>query len=64
MKFDVDVYIIKGVVRVSPEAKNIEEAERKAIKEVELAEPGFHGNYPPADKKYLAVVTKNKDTEV
>ena len=61
MQYDVDVYIIKGVVRVSPEAKNTEEAERKAIKEVEQAELGFHGNYPATDKKYLAVIVKNKE---
>jgi len=64
MQFDIDVYIIKGVVRVPVDAKNIEEAERKAIKEVEQAETGFHGNYPKSDKKYLAFVNKNINKEV
>lgn len=60
MEFEVDVYVVKGCVRVTTDAKNIEEAERKAIKEVEQSESGFHGNYPKADKPYIAVVRENK----
>lgn len=56
MQYDVDVYVVKGRVKVSVEAKSQEDAKLKAIKEVENAEAGFHGNYPPSDKKYLAVI--------
>lgn len=58
MQYDVDVYVLKGLVKVSVEAKSPQEAEQKAMKEVEKAEAGFHGNYPSADKKYLALTVK------
>ena len=54
----VQVYILKGMVEVDVDAKNQKEAEQKAIKEVENAEAGFHGNYPNSDKKYLAVIAE------
>ena len=57
MQYHARVYVLKGMVEVDMDAKNQEEAERKAIKEVENAEAGFHGNYPPSDKKYLAVIS-------
>lgn len=59
MKYDVDVYILKGLVKVEGmEAKNKEEAERKATKKVENAEVGYHGNYPNPGKRYLAIVAE------
>lgn len=56
MQYHVLVYIVKGRIEVDLEAKSQEDATKKAIKEVENAEAGFHGNYPPSDTKYLAVI--------
>jgi len=63
MKYEVDVYVLQGLVKVGVDAKGQEEAERKAVKEVETAEAGFHGNYPQPDKKYLAIAVKNLDVK-
>lgn len=57
MNYRVHVYIVKGMVVVDvDDAKTQEDATKKALKEVENAEAGFHSNYPPSDKKYLAVI--------
>jgi len=59
MEYDVNVYVLKGLVKVKGiEARNPKEAEDKAVKKVEAAESGFHGNYPNADKKYLPVIVE------
>lgn len=58
MEYKVDVYILKGKVRVGVDAKSPAEAENKAIKQIENAEAGYHGNYPAPDKKYLAVIAE------
>ena len=61
MEYDVNVYVLKGVVRVDGvEARDPKEAEKKAVKKVETAEAGFHGNYPTPDQKYLAVIIENR----
>lgn len=60
MDYHVNVYVLKGLVKVGVTAKSRAEAADKAIKEVEKAEPGYHGNYPEPDKKYLAVFPENK----
>ena len=62
MQYEVDVLILKGKVSVKVDAKSPKEAEKKAIKEVEEAEAGFHGNYPPCEK-YMAVVQKSEQGE-
>lgn len=60
MQYEIDVLILKGKVSVKVDAKNPKEAEKKAIKEVEEAESGFHGNYPPAEK-YFAVIREKQE---
>ena len=67
MTYHVHVYITGGLVEVEiKDAKSQEDAMKKAITEVEHAEAGFHGNYPPSDRKYLAVIPdkSSKVTEV
>jgi len=57
MDYQVHVYITVGLVEVEiKDAKSQEDAMKQAIKKVENAEAGFHGNYPPSDRKYLAVI--------
>ena len=58
MTYHVRVYVLKGLVEVDVDAKSQTEAEQKAIKAVESAEAGFHGNYPKPDKKYLVFVSE------
>lgn len=59
MNYRVHVYVVKGMVVVDvDDAKSQEDAKQKAIKEIEGAEVAFHGNYPPADRKYLTIVAE------
>lgn len=57
MKYKVKVYVVQGMVEVEVIAKSEAEAGEKAMASVE-AEAGYHGNYPPADRKYIPIMGK------
>ena len=57
MKYKVKVYVVKGMVEVEIAAKSEAEAGEKAVALVD-AEVGYHGNYPPADRKYIPLAGK------
>ena len=57
MDYHVHVYAVKGLVEVDTNAKSKSEAMEQALKQVEDAEVSYHGNYPMADVKYVAVIS-------
>lgn len=58
MEYHVHVYAVKGMVEVDVDAKNTKEAMDKAVKKVMEAAPSYHGNFPPADGDFVALMSE------